>query len=266
MGLPIIQSLRERTLMPAAQSGVQVGFDLHGSDSLARPALQRYIAQQFARVHQAHVTRFMPLLLQMHPHRATAIHNSPVVHGGSAVHEGCADAAATQGVVGLNPGCSGEMFLELYLDSPIEQSVAGVVGQPIDRASLIEIGNLAVSQRGSGLLLFVIMTCALQAAGYQWMVFTATREVEKLIRRLGYVPTCVATASAAKLGDEAHAWGRYYATNPRVMLGNLADAARVLRTNPRLDDLFARHEADIQRLAQSLRDQRRLSKCRESVS
>jgi hypothetical protein len=247
MGLPTAHSFRERHLLPAARPGNCAGFDLHAAGSPARPALQAYIAGQFARVHQAHVTRFMPLLLQMHQ-------CSPV--DGS---------DTTQGVVGLNPGCSGEMFLELYLDNPIEQSVAGVVGQPIDRASLIEIGNLAVSQRGSGLLLFVIMTCALQEAGYQWMVFTATREVEKLINRLGYVPTCVASASAAKLGDEARAWGRYYATNPRVMLGNLADAARVLRSNPRLDDLFGRHQADIQRLAQSLRDQRRLSQCREVV-
>lgn len=233
MGLSTVNVYQDRLSATDDLAARRVEFDLHmGGHDRHQPcvlALHRYIAEQFWRAHQAQVTSFMPLLLQMHL------------------------AAATRGVVGLNPGFSADMFLENYLSAPIEQSIAAVLGQPIDRNSIMEIGNLAVSHRGSGLLLFVIMTCALQEAGYHWMVFTATREVEKLIKRLGYTPLWVADADPQRLGDKARDWGRYYAANPRVMVGNLAEAAQVVRENPRLADVFERHDQDIRHLAQGLR-------------
>jgi len=216
-------------------SAKSIRFGVHSPASSQREELQEFIADRFATVHGARVSHFLPLFLSM------------------------SEQLATHGVVGLQPGFAGELFLEHYLQQPIEQAIATAVERPIDRDSVIEIGNLAVDSCGRGFMLFVVMTCVLELAGYQWMVFTATDEVEKLIRRLGFTPTYLGTANAEALGEAGKEWGQYYAHNPKVMVGRLAQANAVARSNPRLNAILSDYDLQIRSLAARLRDHRRVS-------
>ena len=57
--------------------------------------------------------------------------------------------------------------------------------------------------------------------GYEWVVFTATRELIGIFARLGLPLPVVAPADPARLGDGASAWGSYYDTGPIVVAGRI---------------------------------------------
>ena len=159
---------------------------------------------------------------------------------------------------GFRPGLYRPMFLEQYLDAPIEQQVSALSRQPVDRCSLVEIGNFAVASKGYGPLVMVLMAAALAEAGYEWMIFTVTEQVERLIRRLGFKPHYLASADANRLAGEKLHWGSYYENNPRVMAGNIKTATSVIAQRTFLSEIVMRHCHDISQIAQSLQDYRRL--------
>ncbi len=216
--------------MPA----VSVHFDLHTPVSHRRARLEAYIADTYRSTYQARISQFYPLLLGMNI------------------------TGETEAVVGLRPGFCRPMFLEHYLDLPIEQEIAALARCPVDRASLVEIGNLVSTRRGGSQLLFVVMAAALERAGYQWMVFTATPQVQKLVRRFNVELHDLANAEARQLGLQAEDWGSYYATRPKVMTCNIPKAMAVARGRRSMNILLENYRDAIDSLAKCLRDHRRL--------
>jgi hypothetical protein len=90
--------------------------------------------------------------------------------------------ASSAARLGMRPAASApELFLEQYLDRPVEQEIAARANCPVGRDGIVEICNLAADQRGASRHLFVLLTAVLAAASYRWIVFTATPQVEKLI-------------------------------------------------------------------------------------
>lgn len=194
----------------------------------ARKVTEQYIADKFAQVHQAHIEHFLPYLIS-------------VKHAGQ-------PAAA----IGIQPGHQGAMFLEQYLTNPVEQQIAALEKQPVSRDQIVEIGNLVVSYKPAGFMLFLIIASALSQAGFKWMTFTATPVVEKMIQRLGYSPYHLAEAKADCLGEAAEQWGQYYARQPRVMVGNLDDAQAHIRACAILSKLIAPVHEQIKHLASEM--------------
>ena len=166
---------------------------LYGTKCAEREALERFIAEKYLQVHSARLNEYLPVLLGVR-------YNEELV-----------------GAVGMRPGAYRPMFLEQYLDSPIEQQVAAFSKQPVDRCSLVEIGNLAIARKGHGPLLMAMMTAVLAEAGYEWMVFTVTEQVERLIGRLGFKPHYLKGAEPDRLVGDRSLWGSYYENNPRVI-------------------------------------------------
>lgn len=189
-----------------------------------RSTTERYIADKFYEVHRAHIGHFLPLLI---------------------LAQQSEKAAAA---IGIQPGHLGPMFLEQYLSSPVEQQIAALEKQPVSREQIVEIGNLVVSHKPAGFMLFLIIASALSRAGYKWMTFTATPVVEKMINRLGYTPFYLAEAKADCLGEAASQWGQYYAKQPRVMVGNLEDARLHIQNCSVLSKLVKTFAEDIQQL------------------
>lgn len=210
-------------------------FTLHSARGPSRRGLEAYIAAHYRAIHQARINAFMPILLEMRT------------------------AGESGAALGMTPGRYRPLFLEQYLDLPVEQAVAVLARQPVDRYRIIEIGNLVVTRPGLGLPLFVVMAMSMVAAGYQWMVFTATRQVVKLIGRLGFAPQYVVDADPERLRNGAEQWGHYYANQPKVMAGDLREAVAVVNANPQLLEVAQRYQYEITRLAQSLSDFRRLA-------
>ena len=115
----------------------------------------------------------------------------------------------------------GRLFLEHYLDGPVETEIGARTGRPVARGSIVEVGNLASTDAGAARALIVAMTHQLHCQGLVWVTFTATRALLNSFARLRLAPSVLADADPARLGQAQGAWGSYYATHPQVMFGNI---------------------------------------------
>lgn len=227
--------------------GIQAAeFTVHSATSGQRKQLESYVAEQYNRSYGARITNFMPFLLSM------------------------SRAGQLEAVVGVRSAYDDALFLEHYLDKPVEQEISALAKQRVARQSVVEIGNLAATAKGGSQLLFVLMTAVLEAAGYQWFVFTATHQVEKLIKRLHFCPYPLTYADARRLDkpycdrpccavtgatSQRESWGSYYNSRPKVMAGDIRYAMSIIRANSRLTRVVQQYEVEISSLARLLKDQ-----------
>lgn len=208
------ESGKQRTLTMLEQVD-QLVFELIGQRHVERARVEATIAQRFAQVYGADVRRFMPQQLC-------------VRLGG--------DIVAT---LGIRCAESAPLFLETYLDAPIEHLASRIIGREIPRAGIVEIGNLASNWRGASQWLFIVLTLLLCEQNRPWVTFTATPEVQKLLRRLDIMPVALVQADAERLGDEKSQWGSYYEQKPLVMITHAPTARQKLLAHPLLGSVVA---------------------------
>jgi len=158
-----------------------------------RPAFEAFIQQRFRIAHGADIRHFMPQLF-----------------GG----ELCA-------VAGVRLASAEPLFLERYLDHPIEPLISAAAAQPVDRRAIAEVGNLAASDTGSARLSIIAITWLLAMAGLEWVAFTGNIGLVNSFHRLGLKPVTLCAADPQRLGDERHHWGSYYESQPWVHVGNI---------------------------------------------
>jgi len=174
------------------------------SEDPQRSELETYVCEAFRRKHAATVQTFMPTLLAFR------------------------DAGGDlRGVVGLRGAGHGRLYLEQYLDVPIEAALGQASGQPIDRASIVEVGNLAGGSCRSAVRMVAQLPSFLLAQHYRWIVFTATSAVRKILLGFGAPLVELVPADRARVANGADDWGTYYETDPRVFAGFLPDSGRV---------------------------------------
>lgn len=163
-----------------------------------RPSLQRFIADNFARVYGAEIVHF-----------AEALVGLPSAGGGWAAG------------VGYTLAGRNRLFVEQYLDQPVEAAIAASLGESIDRAQIVEVGNLAADSAGAARRLIVFMTALLHRLQRTWVVFTSTRSLLNSFARLEIAPIVLAPADPGRLLDGGSSWGSYYTTRPQVMTANI---------------------------------------------
>lgn len=180
------------------------------TDSPGRAELERFIRTAFAHRHGAKVTAFMPTLLG--------------VRG---------DAGQLCGVVGLRAAAQQPLFLENYFAEPIERVLSRVTTQRIERGQVVEAGNLAgTSCRAASRLVFQLPQILLDR-GHDWLVFTATEGLRKLLAAYAAPVIELAQAHGACVASTGDDWGSYYATDPRVMAAYLPAALGLRRAHRR---------------------------------
>ncbi len=171
-----------------------------------RAELERFIHEVFASRHDARVCSFMPTLL--------AVRN---------------DAGAICSVAGFRSAAGQRLFLERYLDEPIEHAIASASGQQVGRSHIVEVGNLAGLNCRSAMRLVLELPRLLLDRGHRWIVFTATDTVRGLLASYSAPLLDLAEASAARAQHTGDDWGRYYEARPRVMAGYLPDGLALHR-------------------------------------
>lgn len=124
--------------------------------------------------------------------------------------------------LGYTLAACGPTFLEQYLDAPLEQEIAARTGQAVERAGIVEVGNLAASHAGAARALIVRTTHLLYNLGLRWVAFTATPSLLNSFGRLRLQPQLLAPADPARLPDGGRYWGSYYHTHPHVMFGDIS--------------------------------------------
>jgi len=113
------------------------------------------------------------------------------------------------------------LFLEAYLDLPVEQLLGATFGRPVARQDVIEIGNLASEDAFAMVALWGQAANDLGAMG-EIAVATLTAPLRRMFARMGVPLKVLAPALATRVADSA-AWGRYYDTDPRVCAGVIAE-------------------------------------------
>ena len=162
--------------------------------SPGREEAEHFIAERYRREYDATLDHFLPTLVTL-----------PTAGGGLLAAAGIARASG------------GPLFLERYLDAPVERLVARRLGAPADRAAILEVGNLASASPGGGRAMIATLVRLIEGWGIDWFTFTATRALRNSLARLGIVAHELAVADRTTMGDAAAAWGRYYDHDPRVV-------------------------------------------------
>jgi hypothetical protein len=130
--------------------------------------------------------------------------------------------------VGFRLAAGASLFLERYLDDPIEAALSRAVGAAIPRGGVAEIGGLASQSAGASLFLFMALARYLDQQGCDYAVATATRQLRRTFARVGFSTHRLTAADPARLGPDAKDWGGYYERDPEVLAGAIAPALEPL--------------------------------------
>ena len=183
---------------PPRPAAAAAAVELVGADSAARASLEAFIAGAFRRAYGAELHHFCDTLL------------------------GCRDARGQWcAALGYTLAADGPLFLEQYLDTAIEAAIAQRTDHPVERAQIVEVGNLAARDPGAARALIVAMTRLLHGQGRHWVAFTATASLLNSFARLRLRPGVLAAADPRRLPDGGRHWGTYYHSQPQVMFGDI---------------------------------------------
>jgi hypothetical protein len=121
------------------------------------------------------------------------------------------------------------LFLEQYLNRPVEEALGAARGRAVARYGLVEVGNFVSPRAGGARWLIAALTAYLRGAGYDWAVFTATAALRNSFARLGVELVHLGDADVECLApaERAH-WGSYYDTRPTVVAANVAQSFAAL--------------------------------------
>lgn len=191
-------------------------FDLREHGPGERGQIEAFMRQCFVAAHGARVAHFMPRLLSLQDYRGDLI-----------------------AAFGLRAASNSRLFLETYLDQPIEDILQSRLGEVVRREEIIEVGNLSALYPGASRWLIVALTAMLHDEGYKWVTFTGTLALRNGFSRLGLRPIELGRATLAHLppADRAN-WGSYYEHSPMVMAGDIAYGYRSLLQQRNLAELL----------------------------
>lgn len=173
-------------------------------DEAGRGELESFVSAAFARKHGATVRSFMPTLLGFRD-----------------------PAGCLRGVAGLRSAGAEALYLEQYLNTPIEHSIATASGRIVRREEIVEIGNLAGGNCRTAMRIVAQLPAHLLARDFRWIAFTATSALRQILLAFGAPLHELARADAARVAGGDDAWGSYYESDPRVFVGYLPDSWRI---------------------------------------
>ncbi|MGD2082628.1 MAG: thermostable hemolysin [Chromatiales bacterium] len=191
---------------PKACPSEGLWIELIGPGNDARRQIEEFIRAVYARAYGARITRFMPHLLALR-----------------------SGSDAVLAVLGLRHAAGARLFLEAYLDEPVERRIGAAAGVPVRRSGVCELGNLASAHAGSLRRLIVALTGLLSDAGAEWVVFTGGPRVSNAFARLGVELIVLGAADRERLSASDGDWGSYYADGPVVLAARVEQGRAALR-------------------------------------
>ncbi len=214
---PLLLSALCRSVQDASFcEGLAQLFDLTECIGDDRAEVESFIRETFASAYGASVSSFMPRLLAV-----------------------CRKDGDLLAAFGVRSAKTEKLFLENYLDRPIEQVIEEKTGMKLERGKIVEIGNLAAIYPGGVRWMIVALTVMLYEEGYEWVVFTGTSTLRNGFNKLGLYPTDICPARVELLDEEERTrWGTYYDNKPTVMFGNIRKGFQAMSGNPKLLELL----------------------------
>ena len=160
-----------------------------------RREIEQFIHDVFAKTYGANVQHFKPNLVSLRDEEGELV-----------------------AAFGLRKADESPLFLEQYLDAPIETVFSRRFNRDITRAQITEIGNLAVSNpRNAGVLIANVIQHSLDL-GIEWGVATAHHSLQNGLVKAGRDVYALQAADPARLDPaEFASWGSYYNNLPQVV-------------------------------------------------
>ncbi len=179
---------------------------LYQRDTAGRKTIEAFIKNVFESNYQAHIAYFYPNLL------------------GAFTPSGQPYAAA-----GFQYAKDRPLFLEQYLSKPIESILPEIHSQSLERHHIVEIGNLASGKAGACVRLFQLLSLYFHNSDVRWVVFTGTRTVRAVLKRLRLEAIVLNPADVDQISDPK-AWGSYYDQKPMVMAMPVAQSIDLIQS------------------------------------
>lgn len=213
--------LLPRGKAPAAANTTGVPlFELIEHVGADRASAEAFISQRFAESFGSHIEAFMPRLFSVRNRNGDIC-----------------------GAFGLR-SAHRNLFLEQYLDTPIEKTIAAHAGSRVERRTIVEVGHFSGSFPGAVRAMIGLLTERLHRDGYEWVVFTGTMGLRNAFCRMGLSPIDIQAATAERLPvEERAAWGSYYEHAPRVLVGNVQEGYRAMHLPPSPNRIQTRETA-----------------------
>lgn len=160
-----------------------------------RHEVEQFIHDVFAQTYGANVQHFMPNLVALRDEHGELV-----------------------AAFGLRKASDSPLFLEQYLDVPVEKLLSDRFGKNINRTQISEIGNLAVSNpRNAGLLIAHVIQHSLDL-GIEWGVATAHHSLQNGLIKGGRDVYALQAADPQRIDAlERASWGSYYKNLPQVV-------------------------------------------------
>ncbi|MDZ4210616.1 MAG: thermostable hemolysin [Methylotenera sp.] len=201
------QQLNDLTIpMDTATAGCKsAAIHLHGAQPVVtaisglnapdRAELEDFVRTIFRRAHKAEISHFMPKLLSVRDAKGNLL-----------------------AVCGLRHADQEKLFLETYLDAPIEALLSQHNHTAIDRESVLEVGNLAVADPVNVRSLLASISLYLHSTHSEWAVFTGISVLRNSLIKLNMSLQLLGEANIHRIPEqERAAWGTYYNERPQVV-------------------------------------------------
>ncbi|MET3998563.1 thermostable hemolysin [Marinobacterium sp. MBR-109] len=194
-------------------------LSLHDQACAVRPGIEAFIRERFRVVHAADIHDFLPTLVSCRNARGELV------------------AAA-----GFQLAAEASLFLETYLDTPIEHCLADRLTVMPTRDRIVEVGNLATLKPGQVRQLIVTLAAWFDRRQLEWAVLTLTPTLINSFRRLGLELHPLAPARHERLSHGSSNWGHYYDQKPMVVAVSIPAGAACLRRQAMTHPTHATYE------------------------
>lgn len=178
-------------------------------DSADRDEIEGFIIDTLHHTYGADIKRFKPYLMSLRDQDNKLI-----------------------AVCGLHSAATERLFLECFLDKPIEAMLSEHTGAPVKRTEIVEIDNFSVAELGMSRHLVTAINDQLYFTAKQWAVLTATPALRDVFIELGIQPEILADTDINLLSsDDRLAWGNYFEQKPKIMAIRRTDRRNKPRTS-----------------------------------
>jgi hypothetical protein len=197
--LPVYQGQSAYQMRAFAQSKryqmQEITAYLVDQNAPCRQEVEGFIAAVFKQVYGAEITHFMPKLVALRD-----------------------QSGVLMAAFGFRHAHQETLFLEQYIDVPIEVLVSQELGRKVSREQITCIGNLAVANpRNAGILIAHVIQYSLDI-GIEWCVATAHHSLQNGLIKAGRDVYAMAMADYHRLPTEEIAkWGSYYKNTPQIV-------------------------------------------------
>lgn len=164
-----------------------------------RQRVEAFIEKIFAKNYGAHISKHYPTLMSVRNREGEIL-----------------------AAVGFRMAAQFPLFLEQYLEQPIEDEISMAAGQEVNRPMIAEVGSLASTGSGASIYLYLMLVDYLRRHNIRYPVATLTKSLTRTFQRFGIETHNLGIAQASALNaEEAQHWGSYYDTDPHVLTASI---------------------------------------------